>query len=90
MHKHHHLDAVVTQKPACFERKKKAFVVKKLVPRPSTCSRLVWITAFPDDRPESAVSSIYSFRIIREAGFLCGNPQQPTFFVRADGGLFAY
>jgi hypothetical protein len=82
MPKHHYLDAAVTQQPACFveKKKEKARVVNKLVPRPSTCSRLVWIAAFPDDKPESAVSSKDFFRIIREAGFLFGNPQQTSFF----------
>jgi hypothetical protein len=56
------LDGAITQLPAYFV-KKNAFDVQKLVPRPSACSRLVPITAIPNDRSECSVSSIDSFYI---------------------------
>jgi hypothetical protein len=77
IHKHHHLDDVVTQPPAYFVKKEeeeksarhpKGRASAFDVPPPETTS------AFPNDRPKSAVSSIDSLRIIRKVLFLCGNP----------------
>jgi hypothetical protein len=87
MRKHHHLDCAVTQQPACFVKyqiyifkKKIKIAVHELVPRLSTCSRLVTIANCPDGRPESAESTVFVLEPITDNNL---------FFVRADGGLFA-
>jgi hypothetical protein len=66
MHKHHHFDDVVTQQqPACFVR-----VIQIIVPRPSTCFRFGVITACPDARSESLVSSTDPLILILDELFL--------------------